>query len=325
MTLQKETKERLTNLPKVLVFGPGLFGSCFVDLYEDNFQIRAEGLLETGLDLTDQKALERLIRAESPDVVINFAARTDVDGIEKERGDKKGSAWEINALVPGRIARLCVKKDIFFIHISTDFVFPGTAENKGPYSEKAPLPTLPDDLSWYGWTKLKGEEAVRKANSNSAIVRIAYPYRVSPFTKKDFVHNLIERYDQGKLYPLFGNQFYNPTSIERASAGIAILADLKKPGTYHLASLDLTTPHEFGCYLLLKTRGLENPEKIIQVSSIVDFQEQNPHLARRPQYGGLLTGRTQRTLGLELGTWREDVDFFAEQFKVFEVNQAGVV
>src|SRR4030042_4031087 len=136
MTLQKETKERLTNLPKVLVFGPGLFGSCFVDLYEDNFQIRAEGLLETGLDLTDQKALERLIRAESPDVVINFAARTDVDGIEKERGDKKGSAWEINALVPGRIARLCVKKDIFLFIFLLILFFQEQLKTKGLIQRK---------------------------------------------------------------------------------------------------------------------------------------------------------------------------------------------
>lgn len=314
------SKERLLQLPKTLVIGPGLVGSRFVELYQDEFEIKSEGYFETKLDIANLKALERLIRREKPEVIVNFAAATDVDEIEKERGKEEGFAWRTNVVGSQNLARICLKKDIFLIHLSTDFVFSGLVNEPGPYPEDTLLAELPKHLSWYGWTKLQGEKEIIKSRAKAAIVRIAYPYRADYQGKGDFARRILEAYDRKKFYPVFTDQLITPTFIDDLSFVLSILTKEKRPGIFHVASRDITSPYAFACYLLEKARGVKNPEAIVPKGSIVQFYQENLNRAKRPQFGGLRVVMTEYVLKVKFSTWREGIDKLARQLTVLEAS-----
>lgn len=321
----EKNPEYLVQRPKVLILGPGLVGSHLFKSYDRVLDMEIAGFVETGLDLSDHEALARLIEKESPEVVINYAAFTHVENAEKERGDKEGLAWQANVIGSRNLAKICKKTGAFPIHVSTETVFTGEPSNPGPYAESAPLIDSPDKLSWYGYTKLRGEMAFMVEGGDFAIVRITYPYRAFYPGKTDFVRNILDLYDKGKLYPLFDDQMITLSLIEEVSYALARLARWKKPGIYHVSSSDLTTPHALGCFLLFEARGVKDPAAIIGRKSVVDFQKENPHLAKRPQYGGLRTEMTQEALGIRLLAWKEGVDWVISQLKHFEVDQNAVL
>jgi dTDP-4-dehydrorhamnose reductase len=295
-----------------LVFGtPGLVGSRFVDLIASERQPITPESHE--VDITDKIALINFFEKEKNDfdVVINFAAITNVDEAEKERGNEKGLAWQVNAEGARNVAEAAKKFDKFLIHISTDFVFPGTEDNPGPYPEDAKLEEKPDKLSWYGWTKLMGEKKVGEVGGRHAIVRICYPFRSHYPQKTDFARNILQLFDEGKLYPMFTDQVMTLTFIDEAASVLEEICELEKPGTFHLASSNTTTPYEFANYLIEKARGKKN---VVEKGSLKEFLKA-PGRTPRPILGGLDTKKTQKTLGMKFKTWQQAVDEFVEQLK----------
>ena len=103
------------------------------------------------LDITDSTALEKLLKEESIDTIINCAAYTAVDKAEEEQD----TVDTINHIAVKNIAELCKQYAVKLIHISTDYVFDG--QNYRPYIETDP--TNPQSI--YGKTKLAGEEAIK--------------------------------------------------------------------------------------------------------------------------------------------------------------------
>lgn len=82
------------------------------------------------MDLADMDAISRVLHNESPNIVINAAAYTDVDGCESQRSH----AWAVNAEGPRQLAQSCRSISARLIHVSTDYVFDG--EKPGPYTEE---------------------------------------------------------------------------------------------------------------------------------------------------------------------------------------------
>src|SRR5690242_15628036 len=104
------------------------------------------------LDLGDGAAVRRALDTARPEVVINTAAMTNVDACETRRD----AARAANAHGPRYLAEACVRLGARLLHVSTDYVFPGDAEQPGPYAEDAAV----RPVNHYGWTKLEGERAV---------------------------------------------------------------------------------------------------------------------------------------------------------------------
>jgi dTDP-4-dehydrorhamnose reductase len=295
---------------KILVLGgSGLVGSRFTDLYH------LESLLVTPkseeLDITNKKALEVYFETHKNEFssLANFAAWTDVDGAEKQRGDEKGDVWQINVIGAQNLAETASQFDKFLIHVSTDFIFPGTADNRGPYSEDAPLPSKPDGISWYGWTKLVGERRVKDVLPSSAIVRLSYPFRAHFPRKLDFARTILNLYDEKKLYPMFADQEFTPTFIDDACKVFYLLLEEKTPGIFHAVCQEVTTPFEFASYLLEKARGVRG---VVQEGSMQEFLKK-PGRTPRPRLGGLSNEKTRRDLGIDLMTWKEGIDELARQ------------
>jgi dTDP-4-dehydrorhamnose reductase len=293
---------------KYLVIGAdGLVGSRFVELK------RKEKLLTPSiseLDITDIGSVRNYFETNEFDACVNFAAYTNVDEAKKQRGDKSGLAWVLNVEGARNVAKTCHDFERFLIHISTDFVFPGTEDNPGPYEENAQTPEAPEKLSWYGWTKLEGERKVMEECPKAAIIRIAYPYHPAKYElKTDFAKKILELYDKGDLYPLFEDQIFSPTYVDELVDVIESLAEKKIAGIYHAASRDQTSFFDFGSYLIEKVRGVKNAAK---KGSMKEFLKE-PGRTPRPRLGGLKTEKTQKKLGFEFKTWREAVDDFVKK------------
>src|SRR3989344_6444159 len=250
----------------LVIGGSGLIGSRFVELTKKNNIILSPS--EKELDITSGPSVDNFFKNSKFDIVVNFAAYTNVDGAEKERGDKKGIVWGLNVGAAENLAKACQKFGKFLIHISTDFIFPGTKENPGPYAEDAELPGEMEKIGWYGWTKLEGEKQVRKINKNAAIVRTAYPFRTAYEQKLDFARNILALFDEGKLYPLFSDQKLTPVLIDDLVGVLEKIANLKRPGIYHTVTSDVTTPYDFANYLLEKARRVKS---VVQKGSMEEF------------------------------------------------------
>ena len=180
-------------MKKVLVIGAtGLVGSRFLKLATGKLDMI--GVDEKTLDITDKSSVENYFTNNEFDSVLNFAAITNVDGAEKERGDTNGFTWKLNVEGPSNLIELCKIKNKFLVQISTDFVFPGSEENPGPYSEDAKLPSEDAGIGWYGWTKNRVENKLSESGTRNAVVRIAYPFYKELFEQKlDFAKNYIKQ------------------------------------------------------------------------------------------------------------------------------------
>ncbi len=251
------------------------------------------------LDLSDPAEVERHVRSAPEPVVVNFAARTDVDAVERERSESttpSGPAWAVNALAPEAVARGARKAGKFFVQLSTDFVFDGT---RGPYGEDAPRSPLSTRMSWYGWTKSEGERRASGAGADLAVVRISYPYRAAFAPKLDFARWMLARHRDGTLPPLYANQQISPTWVPDVTGAVETLVLRRAPGVFHVASPELTTPWEFGLELLAHARGSAVE---VERGTLVE-PVPGSGVAPRPIRGGLAPGRAQR-LGVRLTPWR---------------------
>jgi dTDP-4-dehydrorhamnose reductase len=121
-------------------------------------------LSRAALDICDEQALAAALGRHQPEVVINCAAFTDVDGAETAEED----ALAVNGTAPGLLAVACRNVGARLVHVSTDYVFDGHADR--PYVESDPV----GPRSAYGRTKLVGEQAVLEARGGHAVVRSSW-------------------------------------------------------------------------------------------------------------------------------------------------------
>lgn len=292
---------------KLLVTGSnGLVGSHFVENYKnlDNNIILTPSSNE--LDITDQQSVEDFFKLNQPDVVIHFAAFTDVSKAEEQRNNKNAPCWIVNVEGTAKLIQAC-NDQTYFIFISTDVVFPGSKENPGPYSEDYPIEENPDLLSWYGYTKSEAEKLVKNLKK-TAILRIANPVRARYEDKLDYARKIIKLYDSGKLYPLFNDQYLTLTYINEVTETLNILLEKRSTGIFHVSSTNVFTPYKLANFLIEKARGKRNSATPISIES---FLKDNP--SRYPQYGGLKVDQTQKELNLKFMRWEEIIEDLAKQ------------
>lgn len=283
--------------------------SSNINLSTKNFEITS--LDEKTLDITDKNLVRNYFSQNKFDSIVNFAAFTNVDGAEAQKDDKNGLVWKLNVEGPQNLAEVCKEKNIFLIHISTDFIFQGNEANPGPYNEEAELPSHSDGIGWYGWTKNRAEFAL-SATPRVAIIRYGYPFRAEKYESKlDWARNLLKLYNEQKLYPLFDDQVFSILFVDDLIDPLSKIINMELSGIFHIASSDTTTAYEAGYYLLEKYSG-----KSIQIEkgSMVEFLK-TPGRTPRPRLGGLKVEGTEEKLGIKFKTWRQMVDEFVEQIQ----------
>lgn len=287
---------------EILVFGgSGLVGSELLK------SLNAKGICTLApthreLDIRDKDQLVSYLGKNHAPVVINCVGFTDLSAGEKERGHDSGEPWQLNVNAVQTIAEICEKGRRFLIHISTDGVFQGTETFPGPYCENTPVMDNPTSLSWYGYTKLKGEQVIREVLGNFAIVRISHPFG-NASSGRDFVRKIISYIQAG--YVLFDDQIFTPTYLRDLSSALYKIQADRLTGTLHVVCKDLTTPYKFAEYIAA-LEGLGHVNK----GFIDQWTRENPDYYPRVRFGGLDTSSTESKLGLRFHTWMEALDEF---------------
>ena len=164
---------------------------------------------KNSLDITDYSDLEKFCQSKAIQVIINCAAYTAVDKAESEQE----LAFDINANAVEKIAQVAKKQGISLVHISTDYVFDGTANN--PYEET----DLPNPLGVYGASKLAGERLMQAVNpARSMIIRTSWLY--SSFGN-NFLKTMLRLSGERPELNVVADQIGTPTSAR--SLALAIL------------------------------------------------------------------------------------------------------
>ena len=208
---------------KVLVTGSsGLVGRAVVAHVAAGGE-RVIGLDHATLDITNESAIENVFGAERPDVVVNCAAWTDVDGCESDRE----RAMAANAQGPQLLAGACRRIDALFITISTDYIFDGT--KAGFYTQE----DEPNPLSVYGVSKLEGERRAQAAWARTVIVRSGYIFGPGG---TNFMSTMLARAGRGERLRAIADVEGTPTYAPDLAARIFELARLDRPDIYHVVN-----------------------------------------------------------------------------------------
>ncbi len=217
---------------KFLVTGSaGLVGMQVVkDLVAQNYTAyscyntsKPEIGIRTHLDLTDQNLIVKIMENTKPDVVIHLAAMTDVDLCEV----KKDLAMKINADATQTLAKQAAKQGVFFVYVSTDYVFDG---KKGMKKET----DTPNPLGFYGKSKLEGEKRVQDLASSWCIARTSTPFGIHP-KKKSFPLWVAENLQNETEVNALTDQFTSPTYVPNLSRMLIEIATRQIVGIIHLA------------------------------------------------------------------------------------------
>jgi dTDP-4-dehydrorhamnose reductase len=246
------------------------------------------------LDVTDPAALERKFDLERPDVVINCAAWTDVDGAE----DAEEAAFAINGAGAGNVAAAPAKLKATVLHVSTDYVFDGA---KGtPYVES----DQPAPLSAYGRTKLAGEEAVAAANKRHFIVRSAGLFGIGG---RNFVETMLQLAETRNEVTVVRDQVGSPTYTWHLAYGIVRLIEGIEYGIHHMAASGQCSWYEFAREIF------EQANVECRVLSITS--EEFGAAAPRPAFSALVS---QREHAIRLPSWRDGLAGYLAQRKAQE-------
>lgn len=274
---------------KLLVTGAaGMLGRD-VMLAAGNAGHQVVGFGHSELDIADPDAVNAKIEAERPDVVINCAAWTDVDGAEEH----EESATLVNGAGAGNVAAAAATVGGSVVYVGSDYVFDGS---KGaPYVETDQ--TAP--LSGYGRSKLTGEEATRAANKRHFIVRSAWLFGIGG---SNFVETMLRlAADHGEVL-VVRDQVGSPTYTWHLAYGIVRLIEGVEFGIHHMAAAGACSWYEFAREIF------EQSNVECKVMSATTEMLGRP--APRPSYSALAS---QREHAIELPSWQDGLAAYLAQ------------
>jgi dTDP-4-dehydrorhamnose reductase len=250
------------------------------------------------LDITDTEKVNEFISKEKPDVIINCAAFTNVDGCESN----KDAAFKVNAIGPRNLAIAAEKVGAKLVHVSTDYVFSGVGSVPlSEYDDTKPYST-------YGTTKLMGENYVREFNSKYYIVRTAWLYG---YVGKNFVYTMINLGKNKESIKVVNDQRGNPTNANDLAYHILKLINTEEYGVYHCTGEGECSWYDFASKIM-DLHGLSC--KVMPCTS-EEYSKEYPASAKRPEYSSLDNMMLRCTVGDEMRNWEEAIEVFVDKVK----------
>ena len=246
---------------KILILGSsGMLGTEVKNIFSDETLILPD---EKELDITDEKLVVDFITKEMPEVIINCAAYTNVDGCEKD--ENKDVAFKVNGYGPGYIAKGAKKIGAKLVHISTDYVFAGDKDT--PYETDDPV----DPVNVYGETKLLGEEEIKNNCDEYYILRTAWLYGENG---PNFIDTMLRLGKEKGAVSVVNDQYGSPTNVKDLAKGIKNIISKDEYGIYHM------TNHGFCSWYDLAVLIFKYAEMDVKVTPVSSKEFIRP--AKRP-------------------------------------------
>ena len=280
-------------MTKILITGAGgLVGRALVDHCVQNGD-DVVACDRQSLDISDAKRVNVVINEAGPDVVINCAAWTDVDGCEHDV-DKSD---RVNAIGPENLARASFGVGAQLLTISTDYVFDGTKD--GFYTQR----DNPNPLGVYARSKLEGERRAQLALARTIVVRTGF---IFGHGGKNFLSTVIDRVRRGEVLKAIGDAWGTPTYAVDLAIRLRELADLDLPGIFHVVNSGVGTTYATFAAEALHRAGLDASQ--IETVSFDSLSRPAP----RPR-NSRLRCLLSEALGLRpLRPWEEGLQHFIE-------------
>ena len=240
-------------------------------------------------DITRTADLERLT-AWRPDVVVNSAAWTDVDGCARE----PKLAMRVNGEAAGEVAAAAAAAGALIVQVSSNEVFDGTQDR--PYTED----DRPNPINAYGASKLAGERGVTEANPRHLVIRTAWLYGPGERNFPGKIRMVAQRMvaDRRPLR-VVADEWGNPTDVRWLAYAIFRLVELAMAGTaefstYHCAGEPATSRFEWARAILRDTQVTIEP---IRLDAYLRDSRVPPH--------AVLDSARSHALGIEPFDWRD--------------------
>ncbi|HBC86875.1 MAG TPA: dTDP-4-dehydrorhamnose reductase, partial [Lentisphaeria bacterium] len=222
----------------------------------------------------------------SADIIVNCAAYTHVDKAETE----KDLCRDVNAIAVGALGKAVRKQGKYLIHLSTDFVFGDKSSKK--LNESDP----PNPLSWYGSTKLEGEDLLKASKCRHATVRVEWTYGR---TGVNFITKLLDAAAKFPKLKVVGDQVGSPTWTVDVSRALLCLAAKQAEGLYHFSADGYVNRFEVAKFIL----DSKNLKK--ELSSCLSSDYPTP--AKRPSNSRFDCSKIDKILDFKRPAWHESM------------------
>ena len=306
-----------TNIKNVLLFGAN--GQLGYELkYAIKKSLRTQVLISdrSRSDFKSPESLRKIIRYENPEIIINAAAYTDVDGAETD----SVNATKINADAPSIMSEEAQSCGAVFVHYSTDYVFDG--KKKFPYREI----DVPKPQSVYGLSKLAGEKAVAGNCEKYLIFRTSWVFGSHG---RNFLKTILHLAGKQNDLRIVEDQQGTPTStalIAEITVKILMVLNQATPadgrwGLYHLTASGETNWCEYARYIIKKANLLDYPLKVTPVNVKAIATNEYQTAALRPANSCLNTVKLRKTFKLQIPDWKEGVDQVLEEIAVQRIDK----
>jgi dTDP-4-dehydrorhamnose reductase len=294
---------------KILIAGAtGLLGQKLVIAFRNGFDVtgigrkalapvEADNFSYRSCDITNRAELKSLIQDIQPKSIINAAAYTNVDGCE----DNKEECWRANVTGVDNLAAASRTVGAFLAHISTDYVFDGT---DGNYSETS----SPNPISYYGRSKLAGENAVISAGVEHAVIRTMVLYGTGYNINPNFATWLVSALSKGESVRIVEDQFGHPTLVDDLALAVRRIVELQKTGIFHVAGAECVNRYDFAVKLA-EVFGFD--KRLISRIKTSDLRQKAP----RPLNSYFKLDKIRTELGIELSGVEKGLNIFKKQLE----------
>ena len=242
------------------------------------------GLDKDEIDITAVSECQRAIKENTPDIVINAAAYTDVDACEKA----KDECFAVNAEAVKNIAESCRGKNIRIIHFSTDYVFDGNGND--PYKEDS----FCNPVNIYGASKLAGERYLQKLADNYILIRTEWLYGKNG---NNFVRTILGKAQTTNNLEVVDDQIGSPTYTKDLVAAVSLLIERNIAGIFHITNRGSCSWFQF-TEKILQEAGIFG----VQVLPIKSDSLRRP--AKRPHYSVLSMQKFIQATGKIMQPWQ---------------------
>jgi dTDP-4-dehydrorhamnose reductase len=296
---------------KVLLTGSnGLLGQKIIDLYSNyegieliatsrgaNRHPKTSGYAYQSLDITNRAEVSAVFHSETPDVVIHAAAMTHVDLCEQQQE----ACTLLNVTATEYLLEAAAFHNAHFVFVSTDFIFDGT---EGPYKEDD---AIPKPLSFYGESKLKGEQLVRQYPHDWSIVRTVLVYGVShEMSRSNIVIWAKTALEKGDPINVVDDQWRTPTLAEDLAIGCMLVAQRRATGVFNISGKDFMSVLE----LVGRVADYFKLDKTL-IRPISSNTLNQP--AKRPPKTGFVIEKANNMLGYGPRSFEEGIEIISKQ------------